>query len=113
MPISYEKETERLRILLAEVETHEDSDLDFEHNLPENVLEQNFSDHERFSEHDTESEEDGDSGNEEPIKFDGSFTGQTMPIGIPSPMGNPIPYATAPIPLPVFKIGPPALISTD
>ncbi|GBN21817.1 hypothetical protein AVEN_154339-1 [Araneus ventricosus] len=54
---------ERLRKLLADVETDEYSDLDFEHNGP--VLEENFSDHERFSEHDTESEEDGVSGNEE------------------------------------------------
>ncbi|GBM64110.1 hypothetical protein AVEN_173264-1 [Araneus ventricosus] len=65
MLTSYEKEIERLRKLLAEVETHEDSDLDFEHNGLEDVLEENFSDHERFRQHDMESEEDEDSGNED------------------------------------------------
>ncbi|GBL99278.1 hypothetical protein AVEN_129041-1, partial [Araneus ventricosus] len=45
----------------AEIETDEDSDFD---NGPEDILEENFSDHESFSEHDTKSEEDGDSGNE-------------------------------------------------
>ncbi|GBN16470.1 hypothetical protein AVEN_233142-1 [Araneus ventricosus] len=53
---------ERLRKLLAEDETNDDSDFD---NGPEDVSEENFSDHESFSEHDTESEEDGDFGNEE------------------------------------------------
>ncbi|GBM66923.1 hypothetical protein AVEN_199899-1 [Araneus ventricosus] len=65
MPIPYEKEIEILHKLLAEVETHEDSDLDLEHNGPEDVLKDNFSDHERFSEYDTESEEVKDYGNEE------------------------------------------------
>ncbi|GBM68682.1 hypothetical protein AVEN_9157-1, partial [Araneus ventricosus] len=45
--------------------TREASDLDFEHNGPEDVLEDNFSDHEIFSEFDTESEHDEDYGNEE------------------------------------------------
>ncbi|GBN20986.1 hypothetical protein AVEN_263903-1 [Araneus ventricosus] len=65
MPTPYEKEIERLRKLLAEDETNEDSDFDNEDNGPEDVLEENFSDHESFSEHDTKSEEDGDFGNEE------------------------------------------------
>ncbi|GBM17654.1 hypothetical protein AVEN_202819-1 [Araneus ventricosus] len=56
---------ERLRKLLAEVETNEYSDHENENNLPEDVWEKNFSDHQCFSEHDTESEEAGDSGNEE------------------------------------------------
>ncbi|GBM95434.1 hypothetical protein AVEN_69527-1 [Araneus ventricosus] len=56
---------ELLRKLLAEVETDEDPDFDNEDNGPEDVLEENFSDHESFSEHDTESEQDGDSGNED------------------------------------------------
>ncbi|GBN03860.1 hypothetical protein AVEN_72603-1 [Araneus ventricosus] len=47
------------------LETDEDSDVDHEGNGPEDVLEENFSDHESFSEHDTKSEEDGDFGNEE------------------------------------------------
>ncbi|GBN46012.1 hypothetical protein AVEN_105163-1, partial [Araneus ventricosus] len=59
------KEMERLRKLLAEVETDEDPDCDNEDNGPEDVLEEIFSDHESFREHDTESEEDGDSGNED------------------------------------------------
>ncbi|GBM35097.1 hypothetical protein AVEN_157767-1 [Araneus ventricosus] len=46
---------ERLRKLLAEVETDEDLDFDNEY----------FSDHESFCEHDTKSEKDGDSGNED------------------------------------------------
>ncbi|GBL73627.1 hypothetical protein AVEN_230633-1 [Araneus ventricosus] len=54
---------ECLRKFLAEVETDEDSDSDIEGNGHEDVLEENFSDHESFSEHYTESEEDGDSGN--------------------------------------------------
>ncbi|GBN57138.1 hypothetical protein AVEN_182160-1 [Araneus ventricosus] len=62
MSTSYEKEIELLRKLLAEVETVGDSDFG---NEPEDVLEENFSDHELSSEHDTESEKDGDSGNEE------------------------------------------------
>ncbi|GBN19463.1 hypothetical protein AVEN_210323-1 [Araneus ventricosus] len=62
MLISYEKETERLRKLLSEIETDEDSDFD---NGPENILEKNFSDHASFSERDTESEEDGYFRNEE------------------------------------------------
>ncbi|GBM69503.1 hypothetical protein AVEN_112303-1, partial [Araneus ventricosus] len=49
----YEKEIESLRKILPEVEIDEDSDFD---NGPEDVLEENFSDHESFSEHDTESE---------------------------------------------------------
>ncbi|GBM31680.1 hypothetical protein AVEN_101294-1 [Araneus ventricosus] len=53
---------ERLRKLLAEVETEEDPDFD---NGPEDVLEEIFSDHESFYEHDTESEEGGNSGNED------------------------------------------------
>ncbi|GBM90648.1 hypothetical protein AVEN_130658-1 [Araneus ventricosus] len=62
MSTPYEKEIERLGKLQAEVETDEDSDFD---NEPEDVLEDNFSDHESFSKHDMESEKDGDSGNEE------------------------------------------------
>ncbi|GBN02826.1 hypothetical protein AVEN_216786-1 [Araneus ventricosus] len=54
MPTSYEKEMECLRKLLAEVETDEDSNFDNEDNGPEDILEENFSDHESFSEHDTE-----------------------------------------------------------
>ncbi|GBM76653.1 hypothetical protein AVEN_234871-1 [Araneus ventricosus] len=65
MPTTYEKELERLRKLLAEVETDEDPNFDNEDNGPENVLEEIFSDHESFCEHDTESEEGGDSGNED------------------------------------------------
>ncbi|GBM24725.1 hypothetical protein AVEN_141800-1 [Araneus ventricosus] len=64
-PTSYEKEIERLRKLFAEVETEGDSDFDNEDNGPEDILEENFSNHESFSEYDKESEEDGDSGNEE------------------------------------------------
>ncbi|GBO19745.1 hypothetical protein AVEN_187129-1 [Araneus ventricosus] len=48
-----------------EVETDDDPDFDEEDNGPEDVLEENFSDHDNFSEHDAESEEDVDSGNEE------------------------------------------------
>ncbi|GBM42927.1 hypothetical protein AVEN_239087-1 [Araneus ventricosus] len=55
---------ERLRKLLAEVET-DDPDFDNEDNGPEDVLEEIFPYHESFCEHDTESEEDGDSGNED------------------------------------------------
>ncbi|GBM73827.1 hypothetical protein AVEN_75254-1 [Araneus ventricosus] len=62
MRTSYE-EVKCLRKLLAEVETDEDSNLDNEDIRPEDILEENFSDHESFSAHDTE--EDGDSGNEE------------------------------------------------
>ncbi|GBM07533.1 hypothetical protein AVEN_100729-1 [Araneus ventricosus] len=58
MPTSYEKEMERLRKLLAENETDDDSDFDNEDIGPEDISEENFSDHENFSEHDTESEED-------------------------------------------------------
>ncbi|GBN18435.1 hypothetical protein AVEN_236858-1 [Araneus ventricosus] len=65
MPTFYEKEMQRLRKLLAEAERDEDSDFDNEDNGHENILEENFSGHERFSEHDPESEEDGYSGNEE------------------------------------------------
>ncbi|GBN97031.1 hypothetical protein AVEN_132410-1 [Araneus ventricosus] len=65
MPTTYEKEIESLRKPLAEVETDKNSDFDNENNRSEDVLEDNFSDHERFSEHNTESEEDGDSENEE------------------------------------------------
>ncbi|GBO11388.1 hypothetical protein AVEN_119189-1 [Araneus ventricosus] len=61
----YEKDIELLRKLLAEVETDEDSDFDKEDNGPEEVLEENFSDHEIFSEHATKSEKGGDSENEE------------------------------------------------
>ncbi|GBO07190.1 hypothetical protein AVEN_274885-1 [Araneus ventricosus] len=53
---------ERLRKLLAEVETDEDPDFDNEDN---GCLEDILSYHESFSEHDTMSEEDGDSGNED------------------------------------------------
>ncbi|GBN32573.1 hypothetical protein AVEN_35162-1 [Araneus ventricosus] len=58
---------ESLRKLLAEFETDEDSDFDNEDNRPEDVLEENFSDHENesFSERDKESEENGESGNKE------------------------------------------------
>ncbi|GBM05095.1 hypothetical protein AVEN_210804-1 [Araneus ventricosus] len=56
-------EMECLRKLLAEVETDEDSDFGNEDNGPEDVIEENFSDHESFSDNDTESEADGDSGN--------------------------------------------------
>ncbi|GBL94729.1 hypothetical protein AVEN_244717-1 [Araneus ventricosus] len=56
---------ERLRKLLAEVETDEDPDFGNEDNGPEDVLEEIFSDHECFCEHDTESEEYGDSGNKD------------------------------------------------
>ncbi|GBM25647.1 hypothetical protein AVEN_82763-1 [Araneus ventricosus] len=62
---SYEKEMERLRKLFAEVETDDDSDFDNEDNGSEDILAENFSNHESFREYDTESEEDGDSGNEE------------------------------------------------
>ncbi|GBN33979.1 hypothetical protein AVEN_208296-1 [Araneus ventricosus] len=62
MPTPYEKEMERLRKFLSEVETEEDPAFD---NEPEDVLEEIFSDHESFCEHDTESEEDRDSGNED------------------------------------------------
>ncbi|GBO35731.1 hypothetical protein AVEN_148168-1 [Araneus ventricosus] len=44
---------ERLRELLAEVESDEDTDFDNEDNGPGDVLEENLSDHENFSEHDT------------------------------------------------------------
>ncbi|GBN08459.1 hypothetical protein AVEN_172681-1 [Araneus ventricosus] len=63
MSTQYEKETEPLRKLLAEVETDEDPDFGNEDNGPQDDLEEIFSDHESFSEHDTES--DGDSGNED------------------------------------------------
>ncbi|GBO22193.1 hypothetical protein AVEN_153440-1 [Araneus ventricosus] len=53
---------ERLRKLLADDETDENPEFDNEEN---EVLEDNFSDHESFSKYDTESEEDGDSGNED------------------------------------------------
>ncbi|GBL91908.1 hypothetical protein AVEN_164214-1 [Araneus ventricosus] len=62
MKTPYEKEMERLHTFFAEVETDEDPDFD---NGEEDVLEDNFSDHESFSEHDTEMDEDGDSGNQE------------------------------------------------
>ncbi|GBM17693.1 hypothetical protein AVEN_202848-1 [Araneus ventricosus] len=65
MPTPYEKEIGRLRKPLVEVETNEYSDHENEDNLPEGVLEENFSNLESFSEHDTESEEAGDSGNGE------------------------------------------------
>ncbi|GBM61629.1 hypothetical protein AVEN_122247-1 [Araneus ventricosus] len=65
MTTIYEKEMERLRKLLAEVETDEDPNFDNKNNGPGDVLEENFSDHESFYEYDTESEEDGDSGNED------------------------------------------------
>ncbi|GBN39067.1 hypothetical protein AVEN_106612-1 [Araneus ventricosus] len=60
---------ERLRKLLAEVETDEDPYFDHEDNGPEDVLEEIFSEHERFCEHDTQSEEDEDSGNEDVNKL--------------------------------------------
>ncbi|GBN78596.1 hypothetical protein AVEN_150708-1 [Araneus ventricosus] len=56
---------ERLRKLLAEVESDEDPNFDNEDNGPEDVSEEILSDYESFCEHDTESEEDGDSGNED------------------------------------------------
>ncbi|GBO10695.1 hypothetical protein AVEN_40890-1 [Araneus ventricosus] len=59
MPTPYEKEMEFLRKLLAEVGTNEDPDFDNEDNGPEDISEDNFSDHESFSEDDTESEEHG------------------------------------------------------
>ncbi|GBO32750.1 hypothetical protein AVEN_174628-1, partial [Araneus ventricosus] len=59
MPTPYEKEMESLRKLLVEIETRKDSDFD---NGPEDVLGDNFSDHESFYEHDTE--EDRYPGNE-------------------------------------------------
>ncbi|GBL99833.1 hypothetical protein AVEN_162838-1 [Araneus ventricosus] len=59
MPTPYELEIEYLRKFLAEVETDEDSDFD---NGPEDVLEENFSDHESFGKHNME--KDGYSGNE-------------------------------------------------
>ncbi|GBO24073.1 hypothetical protein AVEN_194022-1, partial [Araneus ventricosus] len=65
MPTAYEKEMERLRKLLAEVETDENPDFDNEVNGPGDVLEEIFSDHKSFCEHDTESEENGDSGKED------------------------------------------------
>ncbi|GBN88058.1 hypothetical protein AVEN_258605-1 [Araneus ventricosus] len=65
MLTSYEKEMERLRKILPEVETDEDSDFDSGDIEPENILEENFMNHESFSEQDTESEEDRDSGNKE------------------------------------------------
>ncbi|GBN69409.1 hypothetical protein AVEN_105812-1 [Araneus ventricosus] len=49
MPTPYEKEMERLPKLLAEVEIDEDLDFDNEDNAPEDVLEENISDHESFS----------------------------------------------------------------
>ncbi|GBM27477.1 hypothetical protein AVEN_205264-1 [Araneus ventricosus] len=64
-PAPYEKEMERLRTILAEIETNEDPNFDNEGNGPEDVSEENVSDQESFSEHDTESEEDGYSGNED------------------------------------------------
>ncbi|GBL88648.1 hypothetical protein AVEN_195641-1 [Araneus ventricosus] len=60
MQTPYEKEIERLRKLLVEVETDDGTG-----NGPEDVLEEIFSDHESFCENDTESEENGDSGNED------------------------------------------------
>ncbi|GBN37785.1 hypothetical protein AVEN_260016-1 [Araneus ventricosus] len=65
MLTSYEKEMERLRKLFAEVETDEYSDFDNKDNRPEDILEENFSNHESSREYDTESEKDGDSGNDE------------------------------------------------
>ncbi|GBL98104.1 hypothetical protein AVEN_84601-1 [Araneus ventricosus] len=50
----YEKEMEHLPKLLAQAETDEVSGFA---NRPEDILEDNFSDHESFSEHDMESEE--------------------------------------------------------
>ncbi|GBM60008.1 hypothetical protein AVEN_99946-1 [Araneus ventricosus] len=67
MPTPYEKEMERLRKLLAELETDEHSDFDNEDKGPEDVLEENFKDHGSLIDHDTESEKVGDSGNEEMI----------------------------------------------
>ncbi|GBN05062.1 hypothetical protein AVEN_117933-1 [Araneus ventricosus] len=56
---------ERFRKLLAEVETNEDRDFDNEDSVPEDFLEDIFSDHENFCEHDTGSEADGYYGNED------------------------------------------------
>ncbi|GBO17611.1 hypothetical protein AVEN_36247-1 [Araneus ventricosus] len=46
---------ERLGKLFAEVETDEDPDFDDEDNRSEDILGENFSNHESFSEYDTES----------------------------------------------------------
>ncbi|GBM66281.1 hypothetical protein AVEN_235784-1 [Araneus ventricosus] len=54
---------ERIRKLLAGVESDEDPNFDNECNGPEDDLEEIFSDHETFWKHDTESEENRDSGN--------------------------------------------------
>ncbi|GBL54263.1 hypothetical protein AVEN_114419-1 [Araneus ventricosus] len=61
---------DRLRKLLAEVETDEDPDFHNEDNGPEDVLEVIFSDRESFCGYDTESEKDGDSGNEDMNKLE-------------------------------------------
>ncbi|GBN76272.1 hypothetical protein AVEN_208535-1 [Araneus ventricosus] len=65
MQTPYEKEMDLSRKLLAGVVTDEDPDFDNEDNVPEDVLEEIFSDHESFCEYDMESEENGDSGNED------------------------------------------------
>ncbi|GBL74904.1 hypothetical protein AVEN_243737-1 [Araneus ventricosus] len=65
MPTTYEKETERLRKHLAEVETNEDPDFANEDNGSEDVLEEISLDHESFCEHDADSEEDGEFGNKD------------------------------------------------
>ncbi|GBM73808.1 hypothetical protein AVEN_94477-1 [Araneus ventricosus] len=70
MPTPHEKDTERLRKLLVEVETDKDPDFDNEDNGPEDLLEEIFSHHESFCEHNTESEEDGDSGDEDMINLE-------------------------------------------
>ncbi|GBM85867.1 hypothetical protein AVEN_217235-1 [Araneus ventricosus] len=54
MPTTYEKEMERLRKLLAEVEIDEDPDFGNVDNGSEDVLKEIFSDHQSFCEHDTE-----------------------------------------------------------
>ncbi|GBN13737.1 hypothetical protein AVEN_226959-1 [Araneus ventricosus] len=65
MPTPKETGVERLRKLLAEVETDEDPDFDNEDNGPDDVADEIFPDNVNFCEHNTESEEDGDSGNED------------------------------------------------
>ncbi|GBM16575.1 hypothetical protein AVEN_223505-1 [Araneus ventricosus] len=65
MPTPYEKETEHLRKILAEVEADENPVFYNDDNGPEDVLEEVFSDRESFCEHDTESEDDGYSGTED------------------------------------------------
>ncbi|GBL90174.1 hypothetical protein AVEN_227226-1, partial [Araneus ventricosus] len=60
-----EKEVERVRKLLATVQTDEYPDLCNEDNGPDDGLELIFSDHENFCDNKTKSEVDRDSGNED------------------------------------------------